>query len=396
MPDDQIRILAPPASAHRLGKDLTRRRLLSMGAAGLAGLVVAPGVLAACGGDDSGSAGGTSGSGGTSGGGSGSHTLNLFTWAEYHSQELLDKFGKVTVSVYASNEEAIAKLQAAGGTSGFDIIIPTGVYIPQMAADDLVQPLDKARLTNLGNVDPLYLNQSWDPDNQYTVPKDWGSTGYIYDNSVLTTPIVTWQDFIDAASGPASGQTSVLDSAPELCGIYFWANGIDWTTEDTAQLDACEAFTVDKLASHIKAFDSYPGISLTQGNYVLAQIWNGDARQGLLSVDDPDRYTWALGAPTTELWMDNYAIVKDAPNLDSAYAFIDFMLDPANSVIDLEFHGYNTALKDIESLLPADLQFKDIIFFTPDQVKTMDAGAVNSAQDRIVDIYNKAKAKAGA
>ena len=100
--------------------------------------------------------------------------------------------------------------------------------------------------------------------------------------------------------------------------------------------------------------------------------------------------------------------MKDAPNRDSAYAFMDFMLDPANSVIDLEFHGYNTALKDIESLLPADLQFKDMIFFTPEQVKTMDAGAVNEAQDRLVDIYNKksegqgrsvmdkAKAKAGA
>ena len=320
----------------------------------------------------------------------------MFTWAEYHSQELLDKFGKVTVSVYDSNEEAIAKLQAAGGTSGFDIIVPTGVYIPQMAADDLVQPLDKARLTNLGNVDPLYLDQSWDPDNQYTVPKDWGSTGYIYDNSVLTTPIVTWQDFIDAASGPASGQTSVLDSAPELCGIYFWANGIDWTTEDTAELDACEAFTVDKLASHIKAFDSYPGINLTQGNYVLSQIWNGDARQGLLSVDDPDRYTWALGAPTTELWMDNYAIVKDAP-------------EPRLCLHVHRLHARSGELRDRPRVprlqhrveghrvpLAGDIQFKDIIFFTPDQVKTMDAGAVNSAQDRIVDIYNKAKAKAGA
>ena len=88
--------------------------------------------------------------------------------------------------------------------------------------------------------------------------------------------------------------------------------------------------------------------------------------------------------------------MKDAPHEDSAYKFIDFMLDPANSVIDLEFHGYNTALKDIESLIPADLEYKDMIFFTPEQVKTMQAGAVNEAQDRLVDIYNKAKAKAGA
>ena len=112
MADDRIKILAPPKAAHRLGTDLTRRRLLSMGAAGLAGLVVAPGVLAACGGDDSGSSAGGTGGGGSGGGGN--HTLNLFTWAEYHSQELLDKFGKVSVTVYNSNEEAIAKLAGLG------------------------------------------------------------------------------------------------------------------------------------------------------------------------------------------------------------------------------------------------------------------------------------------
>jgi spermidine/putrescine transport system substrate-binding protein len=196
--------------------------------------------------------------------------------------------------------------------------------------------------------------------------------------------------------GPASGQASVLDTPGNLTGIYFWANGINWTTTDAADLDACEAFIVGELAPHVKAFDSYPGINLTSGNYVLSHVWNGDARQGLLSVDDPDRYTWGLGAPATELWMDNYAIVSDAPNLDSAYAFIDFMLDPQNSITDLEFHGYNTAIKDIESLLPADLQFKDLIFFTPEQVETMEAGAVNEAQDRLVEIYNKAKAEAGA
>ena len=72
------------------------------------------------------------------------------------------------------------------------------------------------------------------------------------------------------------------------------------------------------------------------------------------------------------------------------------MLDPQNSTTDLEFHGYNTAIKDIEALLPADLQFKDLIFFTPEQVATMEAGEVNEAQDRLVEIYNKAKAEAGA
>ncbi len=192
----------------------------------------------------------------------------------------------------------------------------------------------------------------------------------------------------------------MLDTPTEgVCGIYFWANNIPWTTEKKEDLDACEKFAVEQFAQHIKAFDSYPGINLTQGNYALSEVWNGDARQGLNKVidagGDPTQYKWGLGAPTTELWMDNWAILKGAKNIDAAYGFMDFILDPVNSVKDLEFHGYNTGIKGLRDLVPKDLKYPEMIFFDDAQVKTMDAGAVNSAQDRLVDIYNKAKAKAG-
>ena len=74
---------------------------------------------------------------------------------------------------------------------------------------------------------------------------------------------------------------------------------------------------------------------------------------------------------------------------------MNFILDPVNSVKDLEFHGYNTGIKGVRDLVPKDLKYPEMIFFDDAQVKTMNAGAVNSAQDRLVDIYNKAKAKAG-
>ena len=109
---------------------------------------------------------------------------------------------------------------------------------------------------------------------------------------------------------------------------------------------------VNEFAKHIKAFDSYPGINLTQGNYVLSQVWNGDARQGLLPSRTPattrPSTRGALGAPKTELWMDNWTIVKGAKNLDAAYDFINYILDPENSAKELEFHGYNTGVTGIQ------------------------------------------------
>jgi spermidine/putrescine transport system substrate-binding protein len=383
MAHDDIRILASAASAQRVRAELTRRGFLGLTAAGAAAAF-----LAACGGDDSG------------GGAGGASSFNLFTWAEYNDPDLMNAFGNITIDVFNSNEEAIQKLESAGGASGYDMVCPTGVYIPQMVAAGLLQELDLSRITNFGNLDVAYTNQAWDPGNKYSVCKNWGTVTWIYDKAQVSTEIKTWADFIKVAQTEASGKTSVLDIAPDIAGIYFWANGINWTTEDPADLDAAEAFLVNEFAPHIKAFDSFPGINLAQGNYALSQAFNGDARQGLLRIEeaggDPEQYAWGIGAPATELWMDNWCIVSGAENVDAAYNFMNYILTPENAIQDMEFHGYNPGLKDIQSKLPADLKYPDLIFFDPAVVATFQSGAVNSAQDRLIEIYNNVKAKAGA
>ena len=114
------------------------------------------------------------------------------------------------------------------------------------------------------------------------------------------------------------------------------------------------------------------------------------------TVDD---WVWGLGAPETELWMDNYCIPTGSPNPDAAHAWINWLMVPEVSIKDLDYHGYNSGLKNMAQLLAdlkPDLKYGDIIFFTDEQVATMRTGAVNSAQDRLVDIYNKMKAAAGA
>ena len=176
----------------------------------------------------------------------------------------------------------------------------------------------------------------------------------------------------------ASGNMSVLDAPTELTGIYFWANGIDWNTDGPGRPRRVRGFMVNEFAPHIKAFDSYPGINLTQGNYALSQVWNGDARQGSCSSRSrrrPAKYTWGSAHRKTELWMDNWTIVKGAKNLDAAYDFINYILDPANSLPrSSQFHGYNTGVKGIEEPRTADTQFLDMIFFTTPS-RRHDAGA---------------------
>jgi spermidine/putrescine transport system substrate-binding protein len=412
MADDEIRILADAAGAARLRGELTRRGFLGVAGLGAASLAF----LAACGGDNSSGSsaatGATAGSATTGAGttaattaagattaGSvdpGATSFNLYTWAAYDDPDLMKSFGNITIDVYNSNEEAVAKLEAAKGTSGYDMVVPSGPYIPQMAAKGLLEELDLALVPSFKNLAAPYINQSFDPGNKYSVCKDFGSTGWIYDSTVIKTPITSWSEVIKAAQNEGSGLTSLLDAAPDVCGIYFWANGIDWNTEDPAHLDACEDAIVNQLAPHVKAFNSYPGIELAQGNYLLSQVFNGDARQGLLSVDDPERYTWGFGAPTSELWMDNWCILKGAKNRDAAYNFLNFILTPEKSATDLAFHGYDTGITGVRDLLPKDTKFLDMVFLSPQLLTTLVTGEVNTAQDRQVAIFDKAKAKAGA
>jgi spermidine/putrescine transport system substrate-binding protein len=304
----------------------------------------------------------------------------------------------VRVDSFGSNEELIAKLVAAKGTGGYDIIVPTGVFIPQMVENGLIAKLNKDLIPNIQYMDPAYLGREWDPKNEYSICKAWGTTGFVYDKTVITRELKTWGDFLDCAQKEASGKTSVLDDPAEITGMYYWANGINWNTTDTAEIDACEDFIVNTLAPHIAAFDSYPGSgAIPNATAALIEVWNGDARQGMINSSDPDRWQWVLGSPATELWMDNWAIAASAPHPEAAHAFINYVLTPENALLELDYIGYHTGAKDIQATAEAEgLEMLDLVFFTPEQLATMQDGEVNEAQERTVDIWNKAKAAAGA
>ena len=408
----ELRILAPDSFREKLN----RRAFIKAGTA-TAGMAV---VLMACGGSDSDSpdttaAAAVDGAAQATGDWSrvinkSSGTLAMYTWGDYDDPELVGALAesslgvKMKVDYFGSNEDLITKLSAGGGSSsGFDIVVPTGPYIVQMVQKGLIQKFDKTLLPNMVNVDPAFLSQAWDKDNEYSVCKNWGTTGFFYDTTKIKKELNTWQDFLDACMGEASGQCSVIDAAPNYAGPYFWANGIDWNTEDKASLDAAEKFLVEELAQHVKAFDSYPSTKLAEGAYTLAMAWNGDARQAYFRIKDaggtPENWRWVLGTPDTELFMDTFCIAAGSPNTEAAHAWINWILIPENSITDLEYHGYHTGMKEMEQLiteLAPDLVKGDMIFFKPEEVKTMHTQVLNSSIDRLVDILNKAKAKAGA
>jgi len=379
--DRPLSVLVPSV----MRKDLSRRLFLS-GLVG-AGSVAA---LAAC---------APSTGGGGAGGGSG--TLNLYTWGEYDDPAVLKSFAKtkagatVKLGSYDSNEELIAKLSAAKGTSGYDIVVPTLSFVPQMVELKLLEELDHAKLPNLKNVNPTYLDTDQDKGNKYSVPKALGVSGYVYDTTVITREMTSWKDFFDAAQKEAAGKTSLLADPNEILWAYFFSIGEDINTNDSATLDKAKDFLVKSIAPNVQAFESYVSNTIAQNGRVLAHSWNGDARQGIISNDDKSRYRWVKPTEGAGQFLDNWCIPKGAKNIDAAHSFIDYVLDPAVSLKELEYIGYDTVVKGIQDMA-TDVEVPELIFYTPEEAKKLVIDIVPESQEQRVAIFNEIQAAAGA
>jgi spermidine/putrescine transport system substrate-binding protein len=379
VPDRPLNVLVPTA----FRRDLSRRVFLS----GLVGAGAAA-ALAAC-------------APSTGGGGGGGGGLNLYTWGEYDDPAVLKDFAGtpdgVTVKLgsYDSNEELIAKLSAAKGTSGYDIVVPTLSFVPQMVELKLLEELDHAKLPNLKNVNPTYLDTEQDPGNKHSVPKALGVSGYVYDTTVITKEMTSWKDFFDAAQNEAAGRTSLLADPNEILWAYFFSIGEDINTNDTATLDKAKDFLVANIAPNVQAFESYVSNTIAQNGRVLAHSWNGDARQGILSNDDRERYRWVKPSEGAGQFLDNWSIPVGAKNVDAAYAFIDYVLDPEVSLKELEYIGYDTMVNGIAEMA-TDVELPELIFYSEAEQAKLTFDIVPESQEQRVAIFNEVQAAAGA
>lgn len=367
-------------------KELSRRMFLS-GAIG-AGAAAA---LAAC----------APSTGGAGAGGSGS--LSLYTWGEYDDPAVLKSFAKtdggatVKLGSYDSNEELIAKLTAAKGTSGYDLVVPTISFIPQMIELKLLEKLDQSKLPNLKNVDPVYLDTDFDKGNRYSVPKAFGASGYVYDTTVITRDLTSWKDFFDAAQNEAAGKTSFIADPNEILWAYFFSIGEDINTNDSGTLDAAKDFLVKNIAPNVQAFESYVSNTIAQNGRVLAHAFNGDARQGILGNDDRNRYKWVKPSEGAGQFVDNWTIPVGAKNIDAAHAFIDYVLDQDVSLKELLYIGYNTAVTGIvEKATAAGVELPELIFYSEEETKKLVFDIVPESQEQRVAIFNDIQAAAGA
>ena len=404
---ERMRVLAPRSAAGRFasyGGGLGGRRAASGG--GLGGGFSRRGMLAGAGALGLGMLAGcqSSGSVATSPTPDGrlESMLNVYSWGDYDDPDVLDGWSaahdvKLQVDAYGSNEELIAKLAAARGTSGYDIIVPTGLRVPDMAEHGLIQKLDMSLIPNLDTIDANFRGQEYDPDDEYSVCKAWGTTGFVYDTSVVTRDLTSWQDFIDVAQEEANGTTMLLEDPWEVVAIALAALGYDLNTEDAGELDEAADIVVEQLAPTARAYLGNVNTAMAQGGFVLMQAFNGDARQGMMEAEDPDRWKFVFPTPSANIWTDNWCLATGAPNPDAAHSFINHVIAPDNAFAQVDYIGYHTGSSVLaEPGIEEEFDYADIVFPKQEVLDRLVASEFNSGQARRVEIFTDAQARSGA
>ncbi|MFZ5791163.1 MAG: ABC transporter substrate-binding protein [Pseudomonadota bacterium] len=322
--------------------------------------------------------------------------LSMMGWADYINPDDIKAWEEMTGSKliydsYASNDEMYSKLQLSQGNSGYDLGMNTDFMIPLLIKGQLIQKFDKSLIPNFKNVRPEIAGPDFDPPNDYTVPKSWGSEGFIYDKSVITREMKTWGDFLEAIRNEASGRVSLLDD-PLAIAPLFWSKGISWNTTDEAALKDADA-EVEKLGKHIKTFNSYPVQDVASGTVVLAQIWNGNARQAIDQSKNPN-LVFVYGAPITEAWLDSYHLPVGGQHLKAAHSWVNYVLDPQVAAKEITYTGFLSPVTGVEQYLDPKVAADPLIFPPPDVMKRGERTQRNETYERRIQILTKFKAAA--
>ncbi len=315
-------------------------------------------LLSACGGGKPGS-GNPSGNPPAAGAAAGTGgVLNLFIWSDYLAPNTLSDFEKQTgvkvhVAYFDTNETLETKLLA--GSSGYDIVVPTASYFERQIKAGVYLPLDKSKLPNLKNMDPQLMARvaMHDPDNDHGVIYTWGTNGIGYNEKMVKelmpdAPLDSWRLVFDpeVASKIAKCGISVLDSPAEMMRAVLSYLGRDPNSQKPEDLAAAET-TLLKIRPYIRNINSSEYIeALANGDLCVAVGYNGDvlqARDRAREANKGIEVKYMVPKEGSILWFDMLAIPKDAPDPDSAYAYMNYIMQPQVIAAITNFKRYANA-----------------------------------------------------
>lgn len=288
--------------------------------------------------------------------------VNVYNWTGYMPSKVLKEFKsktgiEVNFSTFASNDELFAKLAAKGGDSGYDIIVPSADFVSRMSKLGMLKTIDYKKIHGKENLNPSLLNKPFDPHNAHSLPYLWGITGVMINRQYYPTlKIRRWHDLWNKN---LNNQVLMLDEMKEPFEIALRVLGHPANSQNPSEIKAAYKKLIE-LMPNIKLFNiTAPQSIFANGDIGIGVVYNGDA---FVAMQDNPNLDFIFPEDGAFIWIDNIAIPKNAPHLNNAYAFINFILQPKIAKEIAEFSGYSSPnLKAIQRL-PKNIQDNRVLY----------------------------------
>lgn len=296
--------------------------------------------------------------------------LHVYNWVDYIGETTIADFEaetgiKVVYDTYDASETVDAKLLA--GSSGYDVLIHAGSFMPKLVEAGIFAPIDKSKLSNYGNLDPEILGilENWDPENTYGVPYMWGTTGVTYnvdmvrerlpDADLGSLDILFKEENI---SKLADCGISMLESPIDVIPMTLSYLGLDPNSDQKGDFDQVVE-TFRPIRQYIKVFDSANYLNaLPNSELCLAVTWSGDYAVAASRAEEAginvnlEYHIPETGVPA---WFDVWLIPADAPHPENAHIWLDYMLRPEVIAAATNYTWYANANKAAAEFVDPDI-----------------------------------------
>ncbi len=297
--------------------------------------------------------------------------VRVYNWSDYIDEELLEQFEAETgieliYDVFDSNEVLETKMLSGG--SGYDVVVPSGTFLQRQITAGAFQELDQGQLPNAGNLwDVIEARTAqYDPGNAYSINYMWGTTGLGVNTGRVAeilgddAPIDSLALVFDPANMEKLADCGVhfLDAPSEMIPAALQFLGEDPDSQDPDVI-ALAAPVLAAVRPYIQKFHSSEYINaLANGDICVAFGWSGDILQARDRAWEADNgVEIAYNAPTEGalMWFDQMAIPVDAPNVEEAHIFLNFIMDANNMAAASNYVYYANGNEASQEFLVEDV-----------------------------------------
>ena len=257
---------------------------------------------------------------------------------------------------YSSNEELYTKLSTGGIT--VDVIIPSDYMIARLRNEGMLEELDFENIPNYENIDESFKNQSFDPENKYSVPYTWGTVGILYNTQYVDEADVTGWELLWNAK--YTDKILMFDNSRDAFGIAQYLLGYDVNTTDKTELQAC----ADKLTEQKPLLQQYvmdQVYDLMENEVAwIAPYYAGDCMAMMQNNEN-----LAFYLPEHQgfnLFIDSMCVPTCCQEKDAAELFINFMCNPEISGANMDYIWYGSPISAAKEFMDPELAESEVVY----------------------------------